>query len=510
MSLIRRAGTVGGLTLLSRVFGFGRDVVMAAILGAGPLADAFMVAFRLPNHFRAIVAEGAFNSAFIPTYAALREREGEAAAASFRSTILAWSLAANGILLAIALVATGWVVAILAPGLGDDPGQHALAVDLTRITFPYLACMSVVTLMSGVLNAHDRFAAAAAAPILLNVAMTVALLAASAFPTAAHAAAWGVIAGGVLQVVFVAMACARAGLRFTLSPPRLDPAVTTFFRRFGPAILGAGGVQIAMFADTIIATFLPTGSLSFLYYADRLYQLPLAVIGIAIGTALLPDLSRRFSDPGDASAPASLGHAVAVCLVLGIPCAVGLSLLGDLVIEVLFARGAFTPAAVAGAAGALAAYALGLPAAVALRALVSGFHARGDTLTPVKALGLSTVVNVGLKLLLVGPLAHAGLALATAVGVTVYAGILALWLALGKSIRIPLDDRTRILAVLAGAVLVAAAILLLRHPVETMSLTLVPRWRAEATLAALCMLSLGLFAIDLGAAEAWNRRRTRR
>ncbi len=509
MSLIRRAGTVGGLTLLSRLFGFGRDVAMAAVLGAGPMADAFMVAFRLPNHFRAIFAEGAFNSAFIPTYAALRERDGEAAA-SFRSTIFSWSLAANGVLLLIALAATGWIVAILAPGLTDEAGQRELAVALTRITFPYLACMAVVTLMSGVLNAHDRFAAAAAAPILLNLAMTAALLAASAFPTAAHAAAWGVLAGGVLQVAFVAIASARAGLRFTLSLPRLDPAVTTFFRRFGPAILGAGGVQIAMFADTIIATFLPTGSLSFLYYADRLYQLPLAVIGIAIGTALLPDLSRRSADPLDASAPAALGHAVAVCLVLGIPCAIGLALLGDLVIEVLFARGAFTAAAVAGAAGALAAYSLGLPAAVALRALVAGFHARGDTLTPVKALALSTLVNIGLKLVLVGPLAHAGLALATAVGVTVYGGILALWLTRGKSIEIPPDDRSRILAVLAGALLASVAILLLRQPVETLSAIDVPRWQAEATLVVLGMLCLGLFAAAFGLAEIWNRRRKRR
>ena len=510
MSLIRRAGTVGGLTLLSRLFGFGRDVVMAAVLGAGPLADAFMVAFRLPNHFRAIFAEGAFNSAFIPTYAALREREGAAAAASFRTTILSWSLAANAVVLLVALAATGWVVAILAPGLGDDPGQHDLAVALTRITFPYLACMAVVTLLSGVLNAHDRFAAAAAAPILLNVAMTAALLLSFAFPTAAHAAAWGVLAGGVLQVMFVAIACARAGLGIRLSLPRLDPAVATFFRRFGPAILGAGGVQIAMFADTIIATFLPTGSLSYLYYADRLYQLPLAVVGIAIGTALLPDLSRRFADPGDVSAPSALGHAVAVCLVLGIPFAIGLALLGDLVIEVLFARGAFTADAVAGAAGALAAYAFGLPAAVALRALVAGFHARGDTLTPVKALGLSTVVNVGLKLALVGPLAHAGLALATAVGVTVYAGILGLWLARGKSIRIPPDDRTRIVAATAGALLASAAILLLRQPIEALSITNAPRWQAEATLAALGMLSLVLFGIAFGAAEVLNRRRKRR
>jgi putative peptidoglycan lipid II flippase len=314
----------------------------------------------------------------------------------------------------------------------------------------------------------------------------------------------------VLQVAFVAMASAKAGLRFTLSLPRLDPAVTTFFKRFGPAILGAGGVQIAMFADTIIATFLPTGSLSYLYYADRLYQLPLAVVGIAIGTALLPDLSRRFADPGDATAPTALGHAVAICLVLGIPCAIGLALLGDLVIEVLFARGAFTSEAVAGAAGALAAYAFGLPAAVALRALVAGFHARGDTLTPVKALGLATLVNVALKLLLVGSFAHVGLALATAVGVTLYAGLLALWLIRARQIRMPRDDGARLGAVLAGALSALAAIALLRQPVETRLADLLPRWHAEATLAALGMLTLSFFAAAFWLAEIWNRRRKRR
>ncbi len=509
MSLLRRAGTVGGLTLLSRLFGFVRDVAMAAVLGAGPIADAFLVAFRLPNHFRAIFAEGAFNSAFIPTYAALRQRQGEAAARSFRTAILSWSLVANLVFLAAALVATGWLVAVLAPGLGDDPGQHELAVALTRITFPYLACISVVTLLSGVLNAHDRFAVAAGAPILLNIAITAAFLVAHLFPSAAHAAAWGVLLGGILQLILVAATCARAGLGFGVALPQLSPDVGTFFRRFGPAILGAGGVQIAMFADTMIASFLPTGSLSYLYYADRLYQLPLAVIGIAIGTALLPDLSRRSANSEDVSGPSVLGHAVSVCLILALPCAIGLALLGDLVIEVLFARGAFTAEAIAGAAAALAAYALGLPAAVALRALVSGFHARGDTATPVKALGLSTIVNVGLKLILIGWFAHAGLALATAAGITVYAGLLAVWLARKRFLHIPVVDRTRISAAFMGALLASAAISLLRPSLGMWLATVLPNWRAEATLAALGMVLLALFAASMAVAEIWNRRRKR-
>ncbi|MEO3997810.1 murein biosynthesis integral membrane protein MurJ [Mesorhizobium sp. CAU 1732] len=508
MSLLSRAGTVGGLTLLSRLFGFGRDVVMAAILGAGPLADAFMVAFRLPNHFRAILAEGAFNSAFVPTYAAIADREGAEAAKSFRSTILAWSLIANLSLLAVALIATGWLIALLAPGLGDDQAQRDLVIDLTRITFPYLALISVVALLSGVLNAHDRFAAAAAAPILLNIAMAGTLLVAWLFPSAAHAAAWGVLLGGIAQFVLLAGICVRAGLPFQLGLPKRNPHVGQFLKRFGPAIIGAGGVQIAMFADTIIATFLPTGSLSYLYYADRLYQLPLAVIGIAIGTALLPDLSRRSANPDDRTAPATLGHAVAVCLVLGLPCAVGLALLGDLIIEVLFARGAFTAEAVSGSAGALAAYSLGLPAAIAIRALVSGFHARGDTTTPVKALGLATIVNVALKFALVGQLAHVGLATATAVGVWIYAGLLAMWLRGEGRLRIPRPDKARLIGILIGVIAGAAAVVLLRESVETRMAAFLPEWTAMSTLLVLGLLSLCLFAAPLAMAEYWTRRRT--
>lgn len=510
MNLFRRAATVGGLTLVSRVFGFMRDVVMAAVLGAGPVADAFMVAFRLPNHFRAIFAEGAFNAAFIPTYSALRQREGDDAARSFRSMILAWSLAANGILLFIALASTGGLVALLAPGLAGDPQQYELAVTLTRTTFPYLACIAVVTLLSGVLNAHDRFAAAAAAPILLNIAMTVALLLAASFPTAAHAAAWGVLSGGFLQLALVAFAGWRAGLGYAFVLPKLNPEVAVFFRRFGPAVLGAGGIQIAMFADTIIASFLPAGSLSYLYYADRLYQLPLAVVGIAIGTALLPDLSRRASTVGDGSAPSTLGHAVAICLIFGVPSAVGLALLGDLVVEVLFARGAFTPEAVAGAASALAAYAVGLPAAVALRALVAGFHARGDTMTPVKALGAASVVNIALKLMLVGSLLHVGLALATAAGALIYAGLLAFLLLRAGSLSIPREDRNRLFATGTGALLSVIVLAAVRPLVELRMAALFPRWEVEASLAVLAMLSLVLFAAPYAMAEVANRRYRRR
>lgn len=510
MSLLKGAGIVGGLTLLSRIFGFVRDVVMAMVLGAGPLTDAFMVAFRLPNHFRAILAEGAFNSAFVPTYAAISEREGEASALQFRSNALSWLVLVNCLLLAIALAATGWLILLLAPGLSDDAATRNLVANLTRITFPYLGCMSVVVLFGGVLNAHGRFAAAAAAPILLNVAMASTLAIAWFFPSAAHAAAYGVLAGGVAELALLIIACRRAMLPFRAVRPKKDAAIGLFLKRFGPAVLAAGAVQLAMFADTIIATFLPSGSLSYLYYADRLYQLPLGVVGIAVGTALLPELSRRAGRSGDKTAPALLGRAIAGCILLGLPCAVVLVLLGDLIIEVLLARGAFSTAAVSGSASALAAYSLGLPPAIALRALVSGFHARGDTVTPLKALAVATVLNIVLKLVLVGTFRHVGLALATAAGVWLYSALLLLGLRARRHLVLRSEYLLRICVAAAASLAMAMTILVARRPIETIIPRLPFHLEPAAALALLGAVGSIVYLAPLLVAELSIRGRERR
>lgn len=462
MVMLRNASSVAFFTLISRVFGFLRDIVMAGTLGAGPVADAFMVAFRLPNHFRAVLGEGAFNSAFLPTYAGILEADGSEAARIFRSQVLTWVCLVNLALLAIGLGATAWLVAVVAPGFVSEPAQLDLTVDLTRITFPYLFCLSVVTLLSGVLNAHGRFAVAAGAPILLNLAIAGLLLLANWFPDAGHAAAAGVLVGGVAQLVLLIGAVRCARLPLTLMWPTWSASIGIFARRFGPAVLGAGGIQLAVFADTVIATLLPTGSISYLYYADRLYQFPLAVIGIALGTAVLPDLSRRIAARDEVGAAAQLSNAVLIALVIGIPCAIVLAFLGDWIMEILFARGAFGADAVDGSAAALAAYALGLPAAISLRALVSAFHARGDTVTPVKALAVSTVVNLALKLVLVGPLLHAGLAAATAVGAWVYAGSLAIILWRGSYLKPRPREWTIGAAAFMSGIVMAFAVLLTR------------------------------------------------
>lgn len=412
----RKAASVGGLTLVSRLFGFVRDIMMAAVLGAGPLADAFMVAFRLPNHFRAIFAEGAFNAAFVPRYARALTRDGEGEAKAFAEDVLAITLAAQVVLLVLALLFSPVVVALLAPGFADEPGQLGLTAQLTRITFPYLLLISWMTLVAGVLNAHDRFAIAASASILLNVCMIGALLMTGFFPTVAHALAVGVLISGFAQLGVVLWDLKRAGLSLTIRRPRFTGHVTNFLRGFGPAVVGSAGVQIAMFADTILASFLPTGSVSYLYYADRLYQLPLAVVGIAIGTVLLPELSRRLAADDLPGARDRLNRALEGSLAMTLPFVALFAAAPEPIVAALFGRGAFDQAAVTGSAAALQAYAVGLPAIVALRCVTPAFHASGDTTTPVKALALATIANVGLKILLAGSLFSAGLAFATSVG----------------------------------------------------------------------------------------------
>src|SRR5262244_1537729 len=293
--MLGRIFTVGGYTLLSRLTGFARDIMLAAILGAGPVADAFFVAFRLPNHFRAIFAEGAFNAAFVPAYAHVHGEKGEASAKLFSDRIFTLLFLSQVILLIVAWIFMPQAMSILAPGFTHDAAQRDLAIDLTRITFPYLLLITLVTLYGGMLNVMHRFASAAAASIFLNLAMMATLALVAFFPTAGHAAAWGVLISGFLQYFLLAGDLARHGTLPRFAMPRLDEDVRAFFRAIGPATVGSMGTQVAVFADTIIATFLPAGALSALYYADRLNQLPIGVIGIAIGTVLLPEMSRQLT-----------------------------------------------------------------------------------------------------------------------------------------------------------------------------------------------------------------------
>ena len=414
--MIDRIVTVGGFTLLSRISGFIRDIILAAVLGAGPVADAFFVALRLPNHFRAIFAEGAFNAAFVPSYARIRERNGAQRAMVFADHIFTLLLASQIVLLAVALVFTPAVLDVLAPGFRKDPARFALAVELTRITFPYLLMITLVTLYGGILNGLQRFAAAAAAPILLNLSLILALTLAAFFPSAGHAAAWGVFAAGVFELLLVAGDASRAGALAKFRWPAFDADVKQFFRALGPATVGSAGVQLALFADTIIASFLPAGAISALYYADRIDQLPIGVIGIAAGTVILPEMSRRLAAGDDVGAAHAQNRAVEFTLLLSIPCLVAFLVIPELIMRALFMRGAFTAADAVAAGRTLMAYAVGLLPFVLIRSAVATFFARGDTATPVKAALAAAAVNIAFKIMLMGPLAQVGLALATSIG----------------------------------------------------------------------------------------------
>ncbi|HEY2229691.1 MAG TPA: murein biosynthesis integral membrane protein MurJ [Xanthobacteraceae bacterium] len=494
--MLGRMFTVGGLTLLSRLTGFARDIMLAAVLGAGPVADAFFVAFRLPNHFRAIFAEGAFNAAFVPAYARIRAAGGPDQAQLFGDRIFTLLFASQVLLLAAALLFTPAVIGLLAPGFVDDPARFPLAVALTRTTFPYLLLITLVTLYGGILNALHRFASAAAAPILLNLSMMATLAAAASFTSAGHAAAWGVLISGILQALLVGGDTLKHGVMPAFRRPRWDDDVKAFFKALGPATVGSAGLQIALFADTIIASFLSAGALSALYYADRLNQLPIGVIGIAAGTVVLPEMARLIAVGDEAGALRAQNRAIELTLLLSIPCIVAFLLIPDLIMRALFRHGAFTAADAAAAGQTLAAYAIGLLPFVLVRSVTATFLARGDTATPVKAALTAAAVNVAFKALFFSTtaLAQVGLALATSIGAWLNL-ILVVWFAARRG-RIEFGSLKAPVVRLAAAGIALALVLgLAAEPVASV-FSAWPRLRDEATLALLA----GIGALVYGGA----------
>ena len=491
--MLGRIFTVGGFTLVSRLTGFARDIMLAAILGAGPVADAFFVALRLPNHFRAIFAEGAFNAAFVPAYAHVRGERGETSARLFADRIFTLLFLTQLVLLVVAWLFMPQVIGILAPGFSADPVRGELAVELTRITFPYLLLVTLVTLYGGMLNVMHRFATYAAAPILLNLSMMATLALAAFFPGVGHAAAWGVLIAGFLEFFLLAGDAARSGILPRFAPLKLDEDVRAFFRALGPATLGSMGTQVALFADTIIATFLPAGALSALYYADRLNQLPIGVIGIAIGTVLLPEMSRRLTANDTAGAMASQRRAFDFTLLFSVPFVAAFLTVPDFIMRAMFARGAFSKADAAAAGATLAAYAIGLIPFVLIRSAVATFYARKDTATPVKAALTGIAVNVALKVALVGSLAQVGLALATAVGAWIN-----LLLVIAFAVRagyLELDRALmRSLAKFVGCGVVLAAALWLAAWFATQHLAQLGALRDEAALLLLIVTAAVVYA----------------
>ena len=442
MTLSRAIAVVGGFTMLSRVAGFARDMMIAAFMGAGMVADAFFVAFKLPNFFRRLFAEGAFNAAFVPMFSRLLQQEGRAVARDFAAEIMAVLVAVLLVFCGLMQIFMPLAMFVLAPGFADEPGKFDLTVELTRLTFPYLLFISLVSLQGGILNSLNRFAAVAFTPVLLNLVMIAALLLfARKLETAGHALAWGVSIAGIVQFVWLALALRREGFSLNLAWPRLTPRVREFWRAMLPGTIGAGAVQINLMIDIVIASFLPQGAVSFLYYADRINQLPIGVIGIAVGTALLPMMSRQLSGGDKQAAMNSQNRALEAAVLFALPAMAAFLVIAEPIVTGLYQRGAFDAAATEATSLALIAYAVGIPAYVLIKVLTPGFFARHDTRTPVRIAISTLVLHLALNLTLIWPLQHVGLALATAIAAWV--NTVALAVVLHRRGHLVLDARLR-------------------------------------------------------------------
>ena len=427
--LARNASIVAGATLVSRLFGFARDVIVAFALGAGMFADAFFVAFRVPNLLRRLFAEGSLTMAFIPIYTRVREEEGEEAAHAMARSAAMWLALILGVVTVVVELAAGPLTFAIAPGFADNPELFGLTVRLVRICFPYIMLISGVALCMGVLNASDRFLTPALAPVMLNVALIAAALAAYGLDwNVAVGMSWGVLAGGVLQFALQQPALTKSG--FAWSGPRSwrNPAVRRMAILMLPTVFGAAVYQFNILFGTLLASFLPEGSVSYLYYADRLVQFPLGVFGMAVSTAALPRLSSLAAAGNMEDFNGSLRAALGLTLFICLPSMAGLMALADPIIALLFQRGAFTGEAVRATASALLAYSWGLPFIALSRPLVAAFYALQDTKTPVKIAVACLAVNIGLGAALMPFWAHVGLAAAVSVSSAANFGLLLLFL----------------------------------------------------------------------------------
>ena len=417
MSLVRQFVNVGGATLASRLLGFIRETMIAGALGAGPVADAFYAAFRFPNLFRRLFAEGAFNSAFIPLFARTLEGEGEDAARKFAEDVLSALVLVLAAITAIVMVATPVIVTLLAPGFTADAGKFDLTVELFRVMFPYLICMSLTAMVSGVLNAHRRFFVAALAPTLLNIVTIAALLIGVVLglkgPAVGRLLAWSVMVAGVAQLLMVAFAAHHIGFKLRLRRPRLTPGVKRLLWLAAPAAATGGITQINLFIGQIIAST-KEGAIAVLQYADRVYQLPLGVVGIAIGVVLLPELSRTLKAGHFREATHSQNRALEFALFLTLPAATAIAIIAVAIVRVLYERGAFTPETTAITARALAIFGLGLPAFVMIKVFTPGYFAREDTRTPMLFAGIAVGTNIALAVSLFPVIHEAGIATAEA------------------------------------------------------------------------------------------------
>lgn len=425
MNLLKALATVGSMTFLSRVLGFIRDALIARIFGAGVATDAFFVAFKIPNLLRRLFAEGAFSQAFVPILAEYKNRRGHEAThtlVNHVSTLLGLILIVVAIL---GMLAAPAIVYISAPGFIDEPGKFALTVELLRVTFPYILFISLVSLAGGMLNTYGRFSVPAFTPVLLNVSfIAAALFLAPYFDPPIMALAWAVFFGGVLQLAFQLPFLGKIGLipRFSLN--LRDEGVWRVLKLMGPAVFGVSIAQISLLINTIFASFLVTGSVSWLYYADRLMEFPTGILGVALGTILLPSLSKSFADKADHEYSQLMDWGLRLTFMLAIPAAVALAVLAVPLVASLFHYGEFTNTDVLMTRQALVAYSLGLLGLILVKVLAPGFYSRQNIKTPVKIALFTLVATQLMNLAFIGPLKHAGLALAIGLGACINAGLL--------------------------------------------------------------------------------------
>lgn len=420
MSLFKSVATFGGLTLVSRVTGFLRDMVLASYLGAGAVSDAFVVAFKLPNLFRSLFAEGAFTSAFVPLFSQKLVTEGKKRSIFFAAQAISVLVLFVGVFVLLFELLMPWVVEVLAPGFRSEPEKIELATQLCRITFPFLLLISLVSFQGGILNSFEKFAAPASAPIILNLMMIFAVFLFVPFtPTPAHGFALGITSAGLLEVLWLRYFLRRLDIKIHpylhIKKILQNPEIKTLFKRIAPGVVGAGIYQINMAVDTILVSLVGTGAISWLYYANRLQQLPLGVIGAAISVALLPILSKCLKEQQLDEARRTQDKAVEYGLLLSLPAAVLLIVLAEPIVSLLFQHGKFLPEDTVKTAYAVIAYSVGLPCYVMTKALMPNFFARGDTITPVKYSAVVFMTNLVFILLLMHTYGHIGIACATTI-----------------------------------------------------------------------------------------------
>ena len=424
MSLLKSVTTFGGWTLISRITGFFRDVVLAHYLGAGLVSDAFFVSFKLPNLFRSLFAEGAFSAAFVPIFSQKLVGDGKQQAIKFAAQAISVLAVFVGLFVLVMEVIMPAVVMVLAPGFAHDAGKIELAVFLSRITFPFLLLVSVVSFQSGILNSLGKFAAPAAAPVILNLTMISSVFVfAPFFATPAYRLALGIPTAGILEVLWLNYFLRRQDVficpqKNVISLAKSDE-IKTLFKRIAPGVFGAGIYQINMMVDTILVSLVGTGAISWLYYANRLQQLPLGVVGAAIGVALLPILSKQVKAEDTIAAKRTQDKAIEYGALMSIPAAVALIVLAVPTVNVLFQHGKFGALQTLMTSKAVIAYAIGLPMYVMVKALTPNFFARGDTKTPVKYSAVVLLANIVFSIILMYPFGHVGIASATTLAATV-------------------------------------------------------------------------------------------